>query len=276
MKRTIIFFTLSLLLFSCIRFENRETFSPKYLTVMTYNIHHGMGIDDVLDLDRIADLIRKSQADLVALQEVDVKTERVQGLHTMKYLAEKLDMEWVFGQNLSFQGGGYGNGILSAYPIESWTNEHFPPYLEGEQRGLLQTVIRCQGLTIAFWNTHLDHRPDDTERKQSAATIVEKSDTLRYPLVIAGDFNDIPESPVIQILNQSFQDSWHITGHDSGYTFPALAPERRIDYIFYRHHSDSHFRLKPVKSTIRKSPASDHLPLVVVFKILPSPQKNPS
>jgi endonuclease/exonuclease/phosphatase family metal-dependent hydrolase len=276
MKRTIIFFTLLLLLFFCIWLGKRETVPPKYLTIMTYNIHHGKGVDGVLDLDRIADLIQKSGADLVALQEVDVKTERVQGLHTMQYLAEKLDMEWVFGQNLSFQGGGYGNGILSAYPIESWTNEHFPLYLEGEQRGLLQTMIHCQGMTIAFWNTHLDHRPNDTERKQSATTIVKKSDTLRYSLVIAGDFNDIPESSSIQKINQSFLDTWHETGHDSGFTFPTQAPERRIDYIFYRDHSDSYFHLKPVKSTILQSPASDHLPLVVVFEILTYPQKIPS
>jgi endonuclease/exonuclease/phosphatase (EEP) superfamily protein YafD len=94
--------------------------------------------------------------------------------------------------------------------------------------------------------------------------------------VIAGDFNDIPESSSIQKINQSFQDTWHETGHDSGFTFPSQAPERRIDYIFYRNPSDRYFHLKPVKSTIPKSPASDHLPLVVVFKILPYPQKIPS
>ena len=276
MKRTILLFTISLLLFSCIRFGKRVVESPEYLTVMTYNIHHGVGADGVFDLDRIADLIRESGVDLVALQEVDVKTERVHGLHTMQYLAEKLDMEWVFGQNLSFQGGGYGNGILSGYPIESWTNDHFSPFNEGEQRGLLQTVIRYKGGSIAFWNTHLDHRQDDTERRQSATTILQKAGLVTLPLVIAGDFNDVPESPAIRTITQCFRDSWHETGKDPGLTYPSQAPEKRIDYIFYRLYPDSHFRLKPVKSILLKSSASDHLPVVVVYKILPNSQRLPS
>ncbi|MDD5582236.1 MAG: endonuclease/exonuclease/phosphatase family protein [Candidatus Marinimicrobia bacterium] len=235
---------------------------------MTYNIHHGAGIDGVFDLDRIADLIRESGADLVALQEVDVKTERAQGLHTMEYLSEKLDMEWVFGQNLSFQGGGYGNGILSRYPIESWANEHFPPYLEGEQRGLLQTVIRCQGLTIAFWNTHLDHRPADKERQESIAIILEKADSIFFPFILAGDFNDTPDSPAIQALSTKFLDTWLIVGNGKGYTFPADSAYRRIDYLFFKNPPHSHFQLKPIKSTVYKTLASDHLPYITVFKLI--------
>ena len=41
------------------------------LGVLTFNIHHGAGTDDVLSLERIASVIKNSDADLVGLQEVD-------------------------------------------------------------------------------------------------------------------------------------------------------------------------------------------------------------
>jgi endonuclease/exonuclease/phosphatase family metal-dependent hydrolase len=41
------------------------------VTVMSFNIHHGQGTDGVLDLERIARVIRASGADIVGLQEVD-------------------------------------------------------------------------------------------------------------------------------------------------------------------------------------------------------------
>ena len=50
------------------------------LRVLSYNIHHGEGTDGKLDLKRIAKLIRDSKADLVALQEVDKKVSRSQGV----------------------------------------------------------------------------------------------------------------------------------------------------------------------------------------------------
>src|SRR5215510_5239404 len=46
--------------------------------VMTYNIHHGEGLDDKVDLLRIAQLIKEQRTDIVALQEVDKGTERTQ------------------------------------------------------------------------------------------------------------------------------------------------------------------------------------------------------
>lgn len=41
------------------------------VTVASYDIHHGVGVDDRLDLDRIAEQIRTSGADIIGLQEVD-------------------------------------------------------------------------------------------------------------------------------------------------------------------------------------------------------------
>ena len=53
---------------------------PTTLRILAYNIHHGAGNDEVLDLERIAELIRSLDPDLVALQEVDNRTERTGGV----------------------------------------------------------------------------------------------------------------------------------------------------------------------------------------------------
>ena len=45
---------------------------------MTYNIHHGEGIDKRLDLERIAAVIRDADVDIVALNEVDKGTSRTE------------------------------------------------------------------------------------------------------------------------------------------------------------------------------------------------------
>lgn len=268
MKRFFLLLTVICFLVSCALPGKKEAVPPEYITVMTYNMHHGVGIDGVFDLDRIAELIRENDVDLVALQEVDVETERVNGIHIMKYLSDTLNMSWVFGQNLSFQGGGYGNGILSKYPVSVWKNDHFPSFNEGEQRGLLQTLIDVQGKEIIFWNTHLDHRPEDTERLQSISAILQKAGPTTCPIIVAGDFNDIPGSPAIQAIATQFKDSWSFKGRGSGFTFPSDSAGRRIDYIFFKNDRTQKIYLKPVQAAVLKTPASDHLPLLTRFEII--------
>lgn len=268
MKRFVLLLIIVCFLASCALIGKKEAVPSEYITVITYNIHHGVGIDGVFDLDRIAELIRENDADIVALQEVDVESERVSGIHIMKYLSDTLNMTWVFGQNLSFQGGSYGNGILSKYPVSVWKNDHFPSFNDGEQRGLLQALIDVRGIEIVFWNTHLDHRPNDTERRQSISVILQKAASTTGPIIVAGDFNDIPGSPVIQAITAQFKDSWSFMGRGPGFTFPSDSAGRRIDYIFVKNDHTQKIYLKPVHATVLKTPASDHLPLLTRFKII--------
>src|SRR5215213_2148229 len=52
------------------------SFRTPTITVLTYNIHHGAGGDGKVDIGRIAEVINRVKPDLVALQEVDRKTNR--------------------------------------------------------------------------------------------------------------------------------------------------------------------------------------------------------
>ena len=82
------------------------------IRVLTYNIHHGEGVDDVVDLERVAAVINSVSPDLVSLQQVERNTERTGGVDQTAILDGLTSMEGVFGHNLDFGGGGFGNAIL--------------------------------------------------------------------------------------------------------------------------------------------------------------------
>ena len=130
--------------------------APQTFRVMTYNIHHGAGVDGKVDLQRIADLIKREQADIVALQEVDKGVQRTARRDCPAELAALTGMSCVFSNNFHFQGGEYGNAVLTRFPIKRWTNRHYKMLRPGEQRGLLQVVLDVHGRELVFLDTHID------------------------------------------------------------------------------------------------------------------------
>jgi endonuclease/exonuclease/phosphatase family metal-dependent hydrolase len=67
---------LYLLSLCCLEVAPIRAAEPLRLRVMSYNIHHGEGVDGKVDLPRLAGVIRAEAPDIVALQEVDQKTDR--------------------------------------------------------------------------------------------------------------------------------------------------------------------------------------------------------
>ena len=138
--------------------------TPIIFRVMTFNIHHGEGVDGKVDLDRIANVILEANADAVALQEVDRNTRRTGGVDMIKELGKRTNMHFAFGSNLDFQGGKYGTAILSKHPIQSFENHALKQVRDGEPRGVLQAVLDVGQGQILFVSTHLDHTKDQAER----------------------------------------------------------------------------------------------------------------
>jgi endonuclease/exonuclease/phosphatase family metal-dependent hydrolase len=246
---------------SC-RAENNSE-AKQLFRVMTYNIHHGEGLDGKLDLERIAALIKSERADIVALQEVDKGTQRTKRLDFPALLSKLTGMTCVFSNNLALQGGEYGNAILTRFPVKTVTNLHLRKLKEGEQRGLLQTSLDINGQPLTFMGTHLDHRRDDAER---LASVVEISSILSagkgMPVILCGDFNDVPGGKMYHALSEILVDSWSLVGQGPGPTIPADKPSNRIDYIWVSKSSP----FKPIKAWIPSTEASDHLPVVVEFE----------
>jgi endonuclease/exonuclease/phosphatase family metal-dependent hydrolase len=227
---------------------------------MTYNIHHGRGLDGRVDLERIAHVIREHNVDLVALQEVDKGTRRTDGMDIAARLAALTAMEFVFEKNIDFQGGEYGNAILSRHPVLASSNQHFKMLHPGEQRGMLSATVDFHGHTVTLVSTHLDFRPDPVERISNISEIERFVWRRRdHPVVMAGDFNDTPGGTVHLQMRASFTDAWEAAGVGDGFTYVSDAPSKRIDYIYLFPKSSWHVNSTQVGSC----DGSDHLPLVV-------------
>ena len=151
--------------------------------VMTYNIHHGEGLDGKVDLLRIAELIKREGADLVTLQEVDKGVERTAHRDFPDELAALTGLTCVFSNNYHYQGGEYGNAVLTRFPVKRWINTHFKKVNETEQRGILRRLLDVRGREIVFMATHIDHRPDDAARWSNVGEIekIIKSKRLNRP-----------------------------------------------------------------------------------------------
>jgi len=237
---------------------------PVTLHVLTYNIHHGAGLDGKIDLERIAKVIRESQADLVALQEVDRGTRRASDADQPAILAKLAGMQAVFEKNINIQDGEYGNAVLSRRPIEAYQNHLLPRFGESEQRGLLEVHVRLGRRKLVFLATHLDHRGDDTERLASMARVQELSARLGdVPVILAGDLNATPDSRVMVEAAGWLRDTADVA-EGVPLSFPANQPDRRIDYILYR--DDPQMRCVAYR-VLPEAVASDHRPVLAVIEV---------
>ena len=236
------------------------------IRVLSYNIHHGQGVDGRLDLERIARVIRMTHPDLVALQEVDRRTVRAQRVDQPAMLGRLTKMQVVFEQNIPFEGGDYGNAILSRYPVKSYRNHKLPRYNQGEQRGVLETeILLPKGYgRLMFWATHLDHRVDPSERLASARAlerIVRSKASL--PGVLAGDLNTQLTGPVLPIVLRTWINS---NGCKPLPTIPVKKPLRQIDFVLFR--PENRWCVQSVE-VLDEAVASDHRAILGVLDLLP-------
>lgn len=249
----------------------------KTITVMSYNIRNGEGTDFKVDLDRIVKTIEKADADIIGMQEVDKETSRVNGINSAKYIAEKLEMNYVYGANIPMYGGEFGNAIISRYPITFFKNYKLSWQTGHEQRGLLLSRIRVEDRNIYFASTHLSHTDIKlaAEQVKDILKIIQK---LTEPVIIVGDFNSPPATIPIMLMDKEYNDAHSLykmvadcknlsceAMFDSNYTFPSTNPRCRIDYIFL---SDDLILDTESEDTFHVLPSegSDHLPLVAKVK----------
>ena len=237
--------------------------SRHQLRVMTYNIHVGVGMDKKLDLPRIAAVINDQRADLVGLQEVDRGVERTQRIDEIAELAKLTHMDYAFAFNLKYQGGQYGVAILSRYPIRATDHHLYLNTREAERRGFIRAEVNVGGRTVNFVTTHLDYQYEDG-RVFEAEQLLDALKDVKGPLIVVGDFNDIPTGGAYKLVSDRFSDAWidaRLT--DPGYSYPADKPAKRIDYILFRQGD----RIRTKKAWIVSTPASDHVPVVADLEL---------
>lgn len=240
---------------------NRDT-----LRIMTYNIHHCNPPTKIksgeIEVDAIAKVINAQRPDLVALQEVDVRTKRSGGLDQAAMLAAQTGMHVYFAKAIDHDGGDYGVAILSKYPMTDTQTIHLP---ETANPGSEDRVVAMAQITlpnrkkIIFACTHLDVSNANV-RDEQATEISKIAAGKSLPFVLAGDLNCMPESASYQILLQRFTPSCT----NCGFTIPVNNPNRVIDHIMWT--NAKRFRVADSR-VIHEPYPSDHLPVVAEILI---------
>ncbi len=246
--------------------NSRDTVGQR-VKVLTYNIHHGEGTDGRFDLDRIARLIRRTGADLIALQEVDRHTARAGGLDQPKVIAEQLGLQHAFGAAMPYQGGHYGEAILSRWTFALPRVVPLRAPEGQEPRVALEVAVQPwgeKGDAIRFIGTHLSHESPST-RLQQVAELKTSLESDPIPAILVGDFNFEPKTPQYGLILEGWLDTARKFGN-AGATFPSSGPNRRIDFVFARPKD----RWRVISAEVIAEPtASDHCPVLIELELLP-------
>jgi len=248
--RRVVFFFLFLILLG-------GTLMGTSLTVMTYNIRHGLGIDDVLDFSRVLETIRGVDPDILILNEVDQENPRSAGLRQAEIVAEELNMSYFF--SLAEGKSNYGNAVLSKFPIKAEFGFVLPrpEWMLAVDRGCAAIVTEVNGRDILVMGTHLGLggiMEVQTELRKILEVYLEYEE---IPAIIAGDLN--AEWYDLQYGVPEFFDHFGSVNNELGkslHTIPADRPGKQIDYIFVNHYFDI------IDAFTVDSYASDHLPVV--------------
>ena len=245
-----------------------EAAEPGTLRVLCYNIHYGQGVDGQYDLQRLAAVINDSKPDLVALQEVDVGVRRSGQVHQAQRLGELTNMAVRFGPTQHYEGGLFGNAVLTRLPILDVVI-HPLPYTESTPervtypRGAIAVTVRmADDSGLRFVSTHFQHNVAE-DRLAEAKAINSLFAADQTPTILAGDMNAVPDSEPIAELTKQWSNA---ADPQLSPTAPSGNPRSRIDYIFYR--AAPLLRLMRAE-VISEAMASDHRPVLAVFEISP-------
>ncbi|HEX9003963.1 MAG TPA: endonuclease/exonuclease/phosphatase family protein, partial [Blastocatellia bacterium] len=239
----------------------------KRFRVATYNIHKCVGIDRVLRPERIAEVLRELDADIVGLQEVLCVQGQENYDDQAHYLARELGMEFRLGENRQLRGGAYGNVVLSRFPMIAARNHDIS--VEGrEQRGCLRVDIDLHSeQPLHIYNVHLG--TSFVERRHQARKLLHE-DVLKNndhigPRVLVGDFNEWTRGLASRLLHEHFQNADLRLHLGRARTYPGVLPFLHLDHIYFDE------SLELLEARLHRSRtalvASDHLPIVADFRV---------
>ena len=251
---------------SSLRAEDDKS-GPDSLRILCYNIHYGQGNDGVYDIERLAEVIKAAKPDLVALQEVDVGVERSGRVHQIRRLAKLTGLAARYGPTQHYQGGLFGNAVLTNLPILDVVI-HPLPYTEATEelvtypRGAIAVTVKGpQGKPLRFVSTHFQHNVESDRVAEAAAiNALFAADDDKTPTILAGDMNAQPDAePMTELLKK-----WTIA-RDEGMapSAPSKNPRSRIDYILHR--TADPFEVIEAH-VVADDMASDHRPVFAILK----------
>ncbi|HUP64566.1 MAG TPA: endonuclease/exonuclease/phosphatase family protein [Thermoanaerobaculia bacterium] len=224
---------------------------PATLRMVSYNIQGQGALYGSLHLERIAGVLRKNDADVVALQEVHRSTWRSRFRDQASELADATGMNLAFSASTRLGRGQYGNALLTRGEILHSVTHVLPG--RGEPRSMLEALVDLDGGVFSAYVTHLSAwgRLARATRLRQTARVARLVRSSRLPFVLAGDFNTPASSRELDHFRTG--DLVRSCFTSEAVTHPAT--RRCLDYIFV----DRRWRVQDAR-VIAEGP-SDHWPL---------------
>lgn len=268
--------------------EHAHRDSMRRIRLLTFNIAHarGLGLHQSIrterriktQLLRIAHLIDRLDADIVALQEIDENSRWAGSFDHLAFLRDHTGLPHaVHGVNNRMLGRfhlNYGNAVLSRFPIGHHENVPFGKSLMGGKGALFAEITTPAGrLPIA--NIHMHHN-SRASRLRQATQLMEFLDQQRVHRatrwvtgpILCGDLNNAAHTPdatamLLGYLEQT--DNYTLVPKcpkgRAARTFPSLWPQRALDYVYLPS------QCTKVEVTVVRSYLSDHRPVLAEFHL---------
>jgi endonuclease/exonuclease/phosphatase family metal-dependent hydrolase len=225
------------------------------IRIVTWNIRGGVGLDGRFDLDRIVRLIKRTEPDIVALQEVDSRRSMGGYEHPFVLLRQALGPHSVEAKSIIGSDGDYGQILISRWPLDA-IKIHDISVPEREPRRAIEAEVHAPCGRLRMIATHLGLT--FRERKNQTRALIDLARPSALTTVMVGDFNDwIWRGSVQNAINRALPGrTWHRT-------FPSFFPLIRLDRIYCR----------PRAALVRSwtdgaaRAASDHLPVFADIQI---------
>ncbi len=255
------------------------------LRLLTFNIAHGRGTMPVhqslrstarirANLLKIAALIKRLGADIVAVQEIDENSRWNGSFNHLTFLSEHCGLPFTAIGLTNERGGryplNYGNGVLSRWPIMHAESTTFGRRQLGDKGFIFVEIELEAGRLLPLINLHLHH--NSRRKRLLQAAILMKFMTERglqrrshwvAPPILCGDFNNTATRPdaTAMLLGFCEQSNNYALLPKTGRTFPAALPALSLDFILLP--EECH----PVHSEVVRCYLSDHRPVLVDFDL---------
>lgn len=171
-----------------------ETTAPR-VRIASWNIKAAR----TATLDALAEEMRAMDADVIALQEVDVHTRRGGNVDQPGTLAARLGFHYVFAASIRWSEGDYGLALLSKWPLVRVERHRVGVTDAGEPRIVLDATVCVAGRPLRILNHHADDLP--ATRARSFADVQQiVTATTGHRLLLMGDLNETDDGPGISML----------------------------------------------------------------------------
>jgi endonuclease/exonuclease/phosphatase family metal-dependent hydrolase len=239
--------------------EARVTAAANRVRIASYNSHECVGSDGRRDPDRVAQVLREIDADIIGLQEVDARPGPTSDSMQMQYLAATLGLHAIAGPTLQRAGGSeYGNALLTRRRVLDVRRIDLTVYRR-EPRGAIDVDLDVDGTAVRVLVTHLGLLPGE-RRKQVRRLLDLLGEGRSRIIVLCGDINEwFAVGRPLRWLNARL-------GRTRGLpTFPSAFPVFALDRIWV--HPRPALSSLTVHASAAARLASDHLPLLADVRL---------